>query len=155
VLLGLVPVPLPAALGWLSFERSLLFTDSVLLFADATMKSPSDPKPVYHLGRSLMEVGRDQEAMLAFREALRRAGTSKVSEHRSAANGLAGLLARRGQMLEAEQVLREARLTFPRDPKLTANLAKLLRASNRAAEADQLERALEKPHTPVPRDPTE
>jgi tetratricopeptide (TPR) repeat protein len=130
-------------LAWLTFERSLLFTDSVLLFADATLKAEDDPKAAYHLGRSLEEAGREHEAMLAFREALDRCGDGTLRECRSAANSLARLLAKRGQLPEAERVLERARQHFPQDPKLTRNLAKVLRGLNRAHEAEALERGLQ------------
>jgi hypothetical protein len=126
-------------LATLSFQRAMLFADSVLLFTDATLKSSADPRPVYYLARSLADVGREPEAVLAYREALRRSEGSGLTVGRSAANGLASLLAKHGDLGGAEQVLRHARTAFPGDPRLARNLAKLLRASNRPGEAEQVE----------------
>lgn len=130
---------LALSLGWFTFQRSVLFGDGVLLFADATRKAPADPRPAYHLARTLEGAGRAQQATLAYREALRRSGARALSVRRSAANGLAALLARRGELAEAERVLRAARVGFPNDPTLARNLIKLLRASQREGEAERIE----------------
>ncbi len=131
-----------SVLAVLTFERSVLFTDSVLLFADAAAKARGDPRPVYHLARSLDESGRQDEAMAAYRQVLHLSEQAIVTERRRAANGLAGLLAKRGELVEAEQVLTRVLPDFPGDPKLTGNLARVLRAMGRQAEASALERSL-------------
>ncbi|MET0342670.1 MAG: hypothetical protein ABW252_16815 [Polyangiales bacterium] len=137
---ALIAAALTLALIDLTFSRSLLFADEVLLFADAARKDLIDPKPTYHLGRALAEADRDDEAMLAYRETLRRAGSGRTSARSGAAKGLAVLLAERGALDAAIAVLREARPAFPDDPALAMNLAKLLRGVGRDDEAAPLER---------------
>lgn len=81
--------------------------------------------------------------MLAYRETLRRSHPRTGADYLGAVNGLASLLAKRGQLAEAEDVLNEARELYPRHPKLVRNLAKILRGTNREDEAEQLERTLQ------------
>lgn len=140
---ALLVVGLTVALLDLTFSRSLLFTDEVLLFADAADEDPRDAKATYHLGRALGQAGRDDEAMLAYRETLRRSGDTRAPERSGAAKGLAVLLARRGALDEAAAVLRTARAAFPHDRTLALNLAKVLRGSGQLEEAEALERRFE------------
>jgi tetratricopeptide (TPR) repeat protein len=134
-------LPLVLALGALTFERSMTFSDSVLLFLDATVKSRDDSDAPYQLGKALEERGQLDRALLAFREVLRRTeGNPTLPIVRSATNNYARLLAKRGELPQAERALRSALRGFPDDEKLSRNLAKVLRMSGRFAEADAFER---------------
>lgn len=144
-----VAIAAPIALGSLTFQRSLLFTDGVLLFFDATEKDPTLAKPAYHLGRTLAEAGRTREAELAFRETLRRTRHGIVTDHRRAANSLAKLLAERGAVHEALGVLEQAVASFPTDPTLLGNMRILREALQRGGGASPLAPA---PFTPAERD---
>jgi hypothetical protein len=131
-----------AALFALTLQRSVLFTDDVLLFVDGTQRTEHNLEAPYQLAQALAARGDDEAAMTAYRETLLRArlrpGHVLV---RRASNGLATLLARHGALAEAEQVLREALRQFPADPTVRGNLAKVLRGQGRAQEADAMERS--------------
>ena len=127
------------ALLALTFERSVVFADSVLLFSDATQKTEADTDAPYQLGKALEELGREEEAMLAFREVLRRLEGDPRADLRRPTNNLARLLAKRGELPEAERLLRAALERAPGDAKLTKNLVKVLRGLDKHAEADELE----------------
>jgi tetratricopeptide (TPR) repeat protein len=141
--------PVTKALGGLvalalfafTFDRTVTFSDSVLLFADGTRKTRYDTDAPYQLGKALEELGRDEEAMTAFREVLARAPEGPEPDAKAASNNLARLLARRGELDEAERVLRAALARFPDDPKVRGNLAKVLDGLGRAEEAQALRAA--------------
>jgi tetratricopeptide (TPR) repeat protein len=129
VLSGLACLSLAAA----SFERAVVFSDSLLLFTDGTQKTRFDTDAPYQLGKALEELGRDDEAMVAFGEVLTRSPSGPEPNARAASNNLARLLARQGRLQEAEQVLKAALSRFPRDRKLTGNLVKVLKKSSPAS----------------------
>ncbi len=122
-------------LVYMSLQRTVTFSDSVLLFADGTRKTEKHTAAPYQLGKALEERGQDEEAMLAFREVLRRAPPGHW-DRRTATNNLARLLARHGRLGEAERVLRSALAEFPKDAKLKRNLAKVLRGMGKQVEPD-------------------
>lgn len=126
------------ALFAFTFDRAVTFSDSVLLFADGTRKTRHDTDAPYQLGKALEDLGRDEEAMTAFREVLARAPEGPEPDARAASNNLARLLARRGELHEAEQVLRAALARFPDDPKVRGNLVKVLDGMGRVEEAQAL-----------------
>lgn len=124
-----------------TFQRALAFSDSVLLFADGTRKTELDAEAPYQLGKALEEEGREQEAIAAFQEALRRTAIVADPVDAKASNNLARLLAKQGALPEAEAVLRASLARFPDNAKLRKNLEKVLRGMNRLQEADTLEAA--------------
>jgi hypothetical protein len=128
-----------------TFDRALTFSDSVLLFTDGTLKTRSGTLSPYQLGSALERAHRGSEAEIAYREVLRRAPTGPVENARSATNNLAKLLSQRGQLLEAERILREGLVRFPRDRKMRNNLAKVLAGMGREAEAAALRSPDESP----------
>jgi tetratricopeptide (TPR) repeat protein len=125
------------SLGGATFARSTTFADSVLLFFDGTQKTGGGTRAPYQLGCALEEVGRDEEAMVAYREVLRRAPTGPEENARRATNNLARLLWRRGALRETERVLRQGLTRFHDDPKMRGNLAKVLRSTGRVEEAER------------------
>lgn len=125
------------ALALLTALRAPLFTDSVLVFADATAKTTVNAIGPYQLGMALMEAGRDDEAMAAFRQAIARAQPPRVVG-RKAINALSRLLARRGELAEGEDLLRRAARDWPADPIVLGNLAEVLARRGRAQEAQAL-----------------
>ncbi|MDB4991028.1 MAG: repeat-containing protein [Myxococcaceae bacterium] len=139
-------LPLVLVACMLTFERSLVFGDSVMLFSDATLKTRRSGIGPYQLGKALEEQARDEEAERAFEEVLRRTEqTPALPIARQATNNYARLLARHGQLDAAERTLRSSLRHFPGDPKLTRNLAKVLRARGELVAADALESDLSLP----------
>jgi Flp pilus assembly protein TadD len=129
---------LVACLFVLTFQRATLFTDAVLLFMDGTLKTESNPVAPYQLGRALEAQKRDDQALVAFREALARTRGKPLLLMRRASNALASLHARHGRLEEAEGVLRAALVRFPDDPTVRSNLAKVLRGLGKVEEAAAL-----------------
>ncbi|MFT3928262.1 MAG: tetratricopeptide repeat protein [Myxococcales bacterium] len=122
-----------------TLSRVLLFTDNMLLFADGMQKTTVDTIAPYQLGQALELEGKDAEAILAYREAVRRGTLALDPRLPSASNNLARLLARRGQLAEAEQVLRDGLARFPDNPKMRKNLAKMLHQTQRHREAEEFD----------------
>lgn len=122
-----------------TFDRTLTFSDSVLLFLDGTAKTVLEPDAPYQLGKALEEAGREDDAIVAFQEVLRRTHGTRNRADVKASNNLARLLARRGALAEAEAVLRASLERFPNERKLRGNLSKVLRTMNRHQEADELD----------------
>jgi len=118
------------SLGLVSFERSIVFTDSVLLFSDALQKAPDSALVPYQLGKAWEARGELARAEEAYAEALRRGLRHPESSLYKAANNLASLRYRHGQLVGAEDALRAALSLYPRQPKLLRNLEKV-----RAAKA--------------------
>jgi len=113
----------------------------VLLFVDATQRTVHNVEAPYELARALHARGETEQAVAAYGEALER--VTKQPGHviaRRAANGLASLLAERGQLEQAEVVLRKAWARFPGDATVRGNLVKVLRAQGKNAEAAVLEK---------------
>lgn len=129
-----------ASLG-LTFERALLFSDSVLLFADGVRKTERDTDAPLQLASALEAEGRVKDAIVAYEEVLRRAPEGRNYDARRAANALARIHAKAGRLHEAERLLRSALARFPEHDVTRRNLQKVLRGLGRAAEADALDRA--------------
>jgi hypothetical protein len=118
------------SLGLVSFERSVVFTDSVLLFSDALQKAPDSALVPYQLGKAWEARGESARAEEAYAEALIRGLRQPERSLSMAANNLANLRYRRGQLDGAEDALSAALTVYPRKPKLLRNLEKV-----RAAKA--------------------
>ncbi|HKQ70962.1 MAG TPA: hypothetical protein VJT73_16565 [Polyangiaceae bacterium] len=116
-----------ASLGFLAatFSRALLFTDSVLVFSEATRRTQTATMAPYQLGKALEASGQDALARIAFAEVLRRSPTGDDEAARRATNNLAKLLARAGLHADAEVVLVKGLSRWPGDAKIAGNLAKL------------------------------
>ncbi len=127
------------ALGVTAFDRSTTFSDSVLLFADGTAKTRTGTRAPYQLGCALEALGREEAAMIAYREVLARSRAHRDEDVRRSINNLARLLWRRGATAETEALLRKGLTQFADDPKMRGNLAKVLRATGRVAEADAID----------------
>lgn len=114
---------LPAvAFGALAAWRNLVFSDPVLLFAEATERTSRDPRPAYMLAESLVEAGDDVAAEAAYRIALER-DDFRTDRGRRAGNNLARLLLRNGRVEEARELYRILVARFPNDPRVLHNLA--------------------------------
>jgi hypothetical protein len=118
----LVVTGLLVALGAATFERSRLFGDSALLFADATERTELSTTAPYLLGNTLDGRHDVVGAESAYREVLRRSVSGDESARR-ATNNLARLYARQGRNDDAHAVLIRGRELFPQDPKVLYNLA--------------------------------
>ena len=132
----------------LTFQRTILFTDAVLLFMDGTVKTVHNPVAPYQLGRALEAQKRDDDALVAYNEVLVRTRNAPVIVTRRAKNALATIHARHGRLHEAERILRGALAQFPADPAVRGNLAKVLTALDRPDEA----RAIAPTSPPPPTD---
>jgi tetratricopeptide (TPR) repeat protein len=134
---GVVVGGLLIALGAATFERSRLFADSALLFADATERTQLSTKAPFLLGSALEERHDVFGAERAYREAVRRAIDADESGRR-ATNNLARLYARQGRNDEAYALLTWGRKLWPQDPKLLYNLATITARRGDEATARQL-----------------
>jgi hypothetical protein len=126
----------------LTFQRALVFSDDVLLFTDGTVKSEHNTDAPFQLAQALETRGRVDDAIVAYRELLRRAPTGPNADGRRAENALARIMAKRGRVREAEQYARAALRRFPDDPVARKNLARILRSRGQDAEASALEQGL-------------
>lgn len=104
--------------------RGLVFADDRALFADAADKAPDSPLASYQLALVLERSGDIEGARRNYHEVLTRSGRPPDARRR-AANNLARLYFRQGNLLAARQVLVQARQEFPDDPKLLGNLVKV------------------------------
>ncbi len=118
-----------------TFERSLMFADSVLLFSDGAQKTQTGTLSPYQLGSAFEAAGRPLDAEVSYREVLRRAPSGRIENARRATNNLAKLLSARGQLGQAEAVLRQGLTRFSDDAKMRNNLAKVLAGTGREQEA--------------------
>jgi hypothetical protein len=138
---------LTVGLAWATSVRADLFADSESVFADATRKTVLSPIAPFMLGRALEDKDELLRAEAAYREVLRRIAPADLSEPgRRSTNNLARLLARRGALSEAEEVLRNGRLLWPWDPKILGNLARVLARQGREEEASALLEQLSREH---------
>lgn len=124
-------------LASLTAVRADKFADSVALWADAWQNTRRAPLPAYQLALAQRQRGDDRNAEIAFREAMARSG-GKGEVARRATNNLAALLVRTGRLEEAEKLLRVGRARFPDDPKLLANLARVLAMRGATEESREL-----------------
>jgi tetratricopeptide (TPR) repeat protein len=108
----------------LSGARGLLFADPVALFAEASERTTSDPRPLLLLGDALFARAQYADAEVAYRAAIDRDRFRTISGRR-AGNRLALLLA--GSTREAEAMSLYALLVeqYPDDPRALHNLAVL------------------------------
>jgi tetratricopeptide (TPR) repeat protein len=134
LLLGAVAV---LVLGSVTAVRAHVFADSIRVWEDATAKTKVNGLGPYHLGMAFMEAGRDDEAIAALREAMARAKPPRAVG-RKAATALSRLLARRGQLEEAEDLLRRAARDWPLDAMVLGNLAEVVARRGRSEEARTL-----------------
>ncbi len=132
-----VVVGLLVALGAATFERSRLFGDSALLFADATERTELSTTAPYLLGNTLEGRHDVVGAESAYREVLRRSVSGDESARR-ATNNLARLYARQGRNDDAHAVLTRGRELFPHDPKVLYNLATITARRGDEPTAKQL-----------------
>ncbi|MBK7581565.1 MAG: tetratricopeptide repeat protein [Myxococcales bacterium] len=113
------------ALGATTAERAYLFASSSRAFADATAKTVLSPIAPYQLASEKEAAGDPVGAMRSYELALARsAGSDEVG--RRATNNLAKLRVDSGDLAGARAVLTAGRLRYPDDPKLLANLVRVL-----------------------------
>ncbi|MCC7542426.1 MAG: tetratricopeptide repeat protein [Deltaproteobacteria bacterium] len=122
------------AAGASTFYRSVLFSDAILLWSDATLRTERSTVAPYQLAMALEASGDMAGAEAGFREAVRR-DDYRSERGRKAVNNLGRILAARGRLEEATSLYRRAARRWPEDPKVALNLAVLL------AEAGQTEEA--------------
>ncbi len=124
-------------LGGLTFQRSLLFSDSALLAEDATRKTRTSLTPPYQLGKALEEAGKVAPAIDAYQQTLARS-RGKEELARRATNNLSKLYVKQRRLEEAESLLRSGRARWPDDPKVLSNLVKVLSRRGKLREAGAL-----------------
>ncbi|MCL4749395.1 MAG: tetratricopeptide repeat protein [Myxococcales bacterium] len=124
-------------LGLATAERAYVFASSERAFADATAKTRLSPTAPYQLA-SALEEGRDIPGALRLYELalVRSRGRDEVG--RRATNNLAKLRVETGDLEGAEAVLAAGRLRWPDDPKIYANLVRVLSRQGRTTEARAL-----------------
>ncbi|MEB2312675.1 MAG: hypothetical protein OZ921_07040 [Sorangiineae bacterium] len=127
-------------------HRASLFARSELIFRDAAEKTEASPIAPYQLGVAFETNGDYANAIVSYREVLRRARAADEVGRR-ATNNLARALVREGRLGEALVVLERGRERFPGDPKMLDNLTKVLARLGRAGDA---QRALEELHRRFP-----
>ncbi len=125
------------ALGVATFERSQLFSDSALLFANATERTQHSPIAPYLLGNVLEGRNDLAGAENSYREVLRRSPTANESARRTT-NNLSRLYARQGRNGEALALLVRGRTLWPRDPKILYNLSVITARRGDQQEAERL-----------------
>lgn len=108
----------------ITVERAILFSDSVLVFADAMQKTESSGIPPYQLGMALEARGDIEGARAAF-EAVWYRTKGRDETARRATNNLARLEARLGDLERARSVLLRGLRQFPDDAKMRGNLFKV------------------------------
>lgn len=124
------------ALAISTFVRADVFGDEARLYLDAYRKEPGHPGAAYQIGWLLESMGQAGSAESWYRRAI---ATHSTQDARArAANNLARLLARRGAVAEAEEVLVATRRSFPRDPQSLGNLAEVVYQRGRGDEARRL-----------------
>jgi protein O-mannosyl-transferase len=114
-----------AAFATITCGRAMLFSDSELLFADGTKKTTLNARMPYQLGMALKKNKKNELAIAAFMETIRRAPEQDDAAAR-ATNNLAQLLVIEGRVSEAEKWLRRGVAIWPQNEKIKGNLAKVL-----------------------------
>ncbi|TAN71128.1 MAG: glycosyltransferase family 41 protein [Magnetospirillum sp.] len=134
--IGLVPDLAAAwqALGEIEAARPGGQPAAVEAFQRAVRLSPGDPKPLAALAAGLMALGRNDEAIAAYRAAIPASGDPNPAD---LLNNLGVALERLGRREEAISVLRAASMVRPDAPAIQDNLgnALLATADARGAEA--------------------
>lgn len=133
---AIASVGLVAGATLLTFLRVLTFSSPIAVFAEATERTTTSAIPPYQLGIVLERDGRDGAAIDAYTLAIERDAYSS-GRGRRAGNNLARLLARRGQLVEAETLLRELHGRYPNDPLSLRNLVIVLGDLGEEAEASR------------------
>jgi hypothetical protein len=117
---GVVGALVATALLMLSLQRSVLFSDPVLLFSDALAKTELDTHAPYHLGWAFELRGQEELAIVAYRQVSERippgadmppGGRDKIVR---AERARARLLAKHGRIDEANAVLAQLQSRFTR-----------------------------------------
>lgn len=125
------------ALGLGTAERSSVFASSERAFADATAKTRLSPTAPYQLASALEERRDIPGALRLYELALARSrGSDEVG--RRATNNLAKLRVETGDLDGAEAVLTAGLRRWPDDPKIYANLVRVLSRQGRTSEARAL-----------------
>ncbi len=132
------------ALLWVgSIYRGILFSDSTLVFEDATGKTNATSIAPYQLGQAKEAKLDVAGAIAAYELAIARNGQGHDESARRSVNNAARLLAKQGKLPKAEEYLRYGRRQWPDDPKILANLVKVVaRNTARQNEARALHREL-------------
>jgi tetratricopeptide (TPR) repeat protein len=125
-LLALVVV----ALGWITVRRNVDFQSKVAIWADTVAKAPANSRAHYNLGQALGDVGRFDEAVAQYQEALR-----IQPDYADAHNNLGMIWAGRGQILQAIGEYRKALDASPQHAQAHNNLANALESQGEADEA--------------------
>lgn len=124
------------ALLWVSsVHRGILFSDSALIFQDATDKTRNSPIAPYQLGQAKESVLDVAGAIAAYELAIARNGAGHEESARRSVNNVARLLVKQGDLPRAEEHLRYGRKQWPEDPKILSNLLKVI-ARNPAREGE-------------------
>jgi len=131
---------LALVLGACSAMRAWQFRADLPLWEDAVAKTRTNAVAPFKLGTCFENTGRPLDAAKAYREALRR--DPRGERGRAAANNLAALQAKLGDLRGAEATYRAAHHTWPRDPKILGNLAEVIARQGRLDEARALFRDL-------------
>jgi len=132
----IAPIVLLLALFASTATRAWLFRADIPLWEDAVAKTRTNPVPPFKLGTAYEAAARADGVLRSYREALQRDPYGETG--RAATNNLAAFLARRGDLRGAEETYREARKTWPKDPKLLGNLAEVVARQGRNDEARAL-----------------
>jgi tetratricopeptide (TPR) repeat protein len=116
--------------GVWTYQRNIVWADSVSLWADCAKKSPNKLRPQYNLGTNLARRSRLDEASSAFRAALR----VKPDDTKSHFN-LANVLVHQGRLDEAIHHYQEAIRTRPQYPEAETGIGVALARQGKLDEA--------------------
>ncbi len=122
-----------AAAGVVTHQRNEDYRDALSLWTDAAAKQPGNGRTHYGVGAALAQLGRDEEAIRAFRRSIA-LDPASVEAHTT----LGLLLQKTGRAPDAAEAWAEALRLDPTDPEANIHLGGLLAAQGRPAEALEL-----------------
>jgi tetratricopeptide (TPR) repeat protein len=120
-LAAVVVVLAGALLGYETFQRNLVYRDATTLWEDTVHKQPNNPYAHNNLGFSLSEIGRQDEAIARFAEALR-----IKPDYADAKYNLGVALSEKGKVKEAITLFAETLKIRPDDVKARSALGQAL-----------------------------
>jgi protein O-mannosyl-transferase len=132
-----------ALLGGSTFGQSRVYKDQETLWRDTLAKNPGAWMAYHNLGGILEQKGRDEEAMAAYRQALR-----LKPDHADVHNNMGNILARQGRVDDAIASYRESLRLLPEQPEAHSNLGVALAGQGRFddATAHYREALRQRPH---------
>lgn len=120
--------------GFLTYQRNLLWSDSVALWEDVARKSPQKARVRLNLGMAYFHAGLPDRALSEFAEGLRLSLPESETREQIIIN-IGGIYSDAGRCEEAVQLYEKALIDYPNSPGMLVNLSSCQITLGKPAEA--------------------